>query len=29
MEQVKKRLKELDPDYERYYRLMYRLLDDS
>ena len=29
MEQVKKRLKELDPDYERYYGLMYRLLDDS
>ena len=29
MEQVKKRLKELDPDYERYYMLMYRLLDDS
>ena len=29
MEQVKKRLKELDPDFERYYRLMYRLLDDS
>jgi prephenate dehydrogenase len=29
MEQVKKRLKELDPDYERYYRLMYRLLADS
>jgi len=29
MEQIKKRLKELDPDYERYYRLMYRLLDDS
>jgi len=29
MEQVKKRLKELDPDYEQYYRLMYRLLDDS
>lgn len=29
MEQVKKRLKELDPDYERYYQLMYRLLDDS
>ena len=29
MEQVKKRLKELDPDYERYYRLMYWLLDDS
>lgn len=29
MEQVKKRLKELDPDYERYYKLMYRLLADS
>ena len=29
MEQVKKRLKELDPDYERYYEVMYRLLDDS
>jgi len=29
MEQVKKRLKELDPDYEQYYMLMYRLLDDS
>jgi prephenate dehydrogenase len=29
MEQVKKRLRELDPDYERYYRLMYRLLDNS
>jgi prephenate dehydrogenase len=29
MEQVKKRLRELDPDFERYYRLMYRLLDDS
>jgi len=29
MGQVKKRLQELDPDYERYYRLMYRLLDDS
>jgi len=29
MEQIKKRLRELDPDYERYYRLMYRLLDDS
>ena len=29
MEQVKKRLQELDPDYERYYGLMYRLLDDS
>ena len=29
MEQVKKRLKELDPDYERYYMLMYQLLDDS
>jgi len=29
MEQIKKRLRELDPNYERYYRLMYRLLDDS
>ena len=29
MEQVKKRLKELDPEYERAYRAMYRLLDDS
>ena len=29
MEQVKKRLQELDPDYERYYQVMYRLLDDS
>jgi len=29
MEQIKKRLRELNPDYERYYRLMYRLLDDS
>lgn len=29
MEQVKKRLKTLDPDYERYYRLMYRLLNES
>jgi hypothetical protein len=29
MEQVKKRLKELDPEYERAYRNMYRLLDDS
>ena len=29
MQQVKKRLKELDPDYERAYRAMYRLLDDS
>jgi len=28
MEEVKKRLQELDPDFERYYRLMYRLLDD-
>jgi prephenate dehydrogenase len=28
MEQVKKRLKELDPDYERYYGLMYRFLAD-
>jgi prephenate dehydrogenase len=29
MEQVKKRLKELDPDYESAYQAMYRLLDDS
>jgi prephenate dehydrogenase len=29
MEQVKKRLQELDPDYKRYYQVMYRLLDDS
>ncbi|PVX26523.1 MAG: prephenate dehydrogenase [Candidatus Bathyarchaeum sp.] len=29
MEQVKKRLKELDPTYESAYRAMYRLLDDS
>ncbi len=29
MEQVKKRLRELDPDHEKYYKLMYRLLDDS
>ena len=29
MEQVKKRLRELDPDYEKYYGLMYRLLSDS
>ena len=29
MEQLKKRLKDLDPDYERYYEVMYRLLDDS
>ena len=29
MEQVKKRLKELDPDYERYYEVMYRLLDED
>jgi prephenate dehydrogenase len=29
MEQVKKRLKKLDPDYDRYYRVMYRLLDES
>jgi hypothetical protein len=27
MLQVKKRLKELDPEYERAYRAMYRLLD--
>ena len=29
MEQVKKRLKELDPEYKDAYRAMYRLLDDS
>jgi prephenate dehydrogenase len=29
MEQVKKRLLEVDPDYEKYYGLMYHLLDDS
>jgi len=29
MEQVKEQLKELDPEYERAYRAMYRLLDDS
>ncbi|PVX26356.1 MAG: hypothetical protein CW716_06205 [Candidatus Bathyarchaeum sp.] len=29
MEQVQKRLRELDPDHENYYMLMYRLLDDS
>ncbi len=29
MEEVKRRLKELDPDYERYYEVMYRILDDS
>ncbi|MBN1784902.1 MAG: prephenate dehydrogenase/arogenate dehydrogenase family protein [Candidatus Bathyarchaeota archaeon] len=29
MEKVKKRLREVDPDYEKYYGLMYRLLDDS
>jgi prephenate dehydrogenase len=29
MEQVKKRLRKVDPDYEKYYGLMYRLLDDS
>jgi prephenate dehydrogenase len=29
MEQLKKRLKELDPDYERAYKDMYSLLDDS
>ena len=29
MEQVKKRLREVDPDHEKYYKLMYRLLDDS
>jgi len=29
MQQVKKRLKELDPEYERAYQAMYRLLDDG
>ena len=29
MEQVKKRLQELDPDHSKYYKLMYRLMDDS
>ena len=29
MQQVKKRLQELDPDYESAYRAMYRILDDS
>ena len=29
MEQIKKRLREVDPDYEKYYGLMYRLLADS
>jgi hypothetical protein len=29
MLQVKKRLKELDPDYELAYRAMYKLLEDS
>jgi len=29
MEHVKNRLKELDPEYERAYLAMYRLLDDS
>jgi prephenate dehydrogenase len=29
MVEVKKRLRELDPDFERYYRLMYRLLGSS
>jgi prephenate dehydrogenase len=29
MEEVKKRLQELDPDFELYYRLMYRLLGSS
>lgn len=29
MEQVKKYLQELDPDFERYYGLMYRFLNDS
>ena len=29
MEQVKKRLKELDPEYDQAYRAMYRLLDED
>ena len=29
MQHVKKRLKELDPEYERAYQAMYRVLDDS
>ena len=29
MKQVKKRLRELDPDYESAYRAMYRILDES
>ena len=29
MEHLKKRLREVDPDYEKYYGLMYRLLTDS
>jgi prephenate dehydrogenase len=29
MAQVKKRLKDLDPDYERYYEVMYRLMDED
>ncbi len=29
MKEVKKRLQDLDADFEEYYRLMYRLLDDS
>ena len=29
MEHVKKRLKELDPDYENAYLAMYRILDES
>ena len=29
MDQIKKRLRELDPEYEHAYRAMYRLLDDS
>jgi hypothetical protein len=29
MEEVKGRLKKLDPDYERYYDVMYRLLDED
>jgi DNA-binding ferritin-like protein (Dps family) len=29
MKQVKKRLEELDPNYQNAYRAMYRILDDS
>ena len=28
MEEVRKKLKELDPDFDRYYEVMYRLLDE-